>query len=54
MVSGAKIFSGVTIVDDDWSEWEIVADSDHLDDGGLQIVADTMSADNLIVSQSEE
>jgi hypothetical protein len=54
MVSGTQVFSGVTVVDDDWSQWEIVADSDHLDDGGLQIVTDAINANDVIIINSEE
>ena len=54
MVNGSQVFSGVTVVDNDWSEWEIVADSDHLDDGGLQIVADAINANDVIIINSEE
>jgi hypothetical protein len=50
LVNGSQVFSGVTVVDDDWSEWEIVTDSDHLDDGGLQIVTgELIDVDNVIV-----
>ena len=42
-VSGAQLFRGVAVAEEDWSDWEIVADSDHLADGGLQIVADRLA-----------